>query len=264
MTEEIKNFSESSNIENTTPNNLEENKPMPKRSRLNKSFQRKSRNTFIISILAIILILIALFKFGLPLISDASFLFGTVTNTSDKNSNEEVKEEFVPVPSLDGLPKATKEKFLRISGSSVSGLTIYIYLNGNKEVEAKADENGDFETKVELSDGDNIIKAKAVKGTTESDFSSSQTVAYKIKGPELTIDSPTDGSQISGPNPIEIKGKSDPDSSVIVNDFQAITNSSGQWSYRITLKGGDNEIKVVSTDAAGNTTEKIIHVNYAQ
>lgn len=262
MTEEIKNFAESSNIEDA-PNNLEENKPMPKRSRLNKSFQKKSRNTFVVSILAIILILIALFKFGLPLISDASFLFGKVTSSPDKNE-EVIKEEFVPIPSLDGLPKATKEKFLRVGGSSVSGLTIHIYLNGAKETEAKADENGDFETKIELTDGENIVKAKAVKGETESDFSSSQTVAYKIKGPELTIDSPSDGSQVSGSNPFEIKGKSDPDSSVIVNDFQAITNSRGEWSYMITLKGGDNEIKVVSTDAAGNTTEKVIHVHYAQ
>jgi hypothetical protein len=268
MPEEIKNLSESSNIEDspseTQEKSTEEIKTMPRKSRLNKSFQRKSRNTFILSILGIIIVLALLFKFGLPLISDASFLFGKVTSTPDKNSDKDVEEEFVPVPTLDGLPKATKEKALKITGSSISGVTIQIYLNGSKETDVKADENGDFEGKVILSDGDNIIKIKAVKGTTESDFSPSETVSYKIKGPDLTINSPSDGSQISGANPIEVKGKSDPDGSVIVNDFQAIINNNGEWSYMLTLKGGDNEIKVVSTDAAGNTTEKIIHVNYAQ
>jgi len=269
MSEEIKNLSESSNIDNNPSINVEggnseEIKPMPRKSRLNKSFQRKSRNTFIFSILGIIIILALLLKFGLPLISDASFLFGKVTSTQDKKSDQEVEEEFVPVPSLDGLPNATKEKSLKITGSSISGLTIQIYLNGSKETEVKADENGDFESIVDLTDGDNIIKIRAIKGTTESDFSPSQTVSYKIKGPELTIDSPSDSAQISGANPVEVKGKSDPDGSVIVNDFQAIINSKGEWSYMLTLKGGDNEIKVVSKDAAGNSTEKIIHVNYSQ
>ncbi len=238
--------------------------PMPKRSRLNKSFQRKSRNTFIFSVLGIIIILALLFKFGLPLISDASFLFGKITSSPDKKETMETEKEFVSAPDLDGLPKATKEKLLRIGGSSISGLTVYVYLNGSKEAEVKADENGDFETNIELTDGENIIKAKALKGASESEFSPSQTVSYKIKGPELSIDSPSDGAQISGANPIEVKGKSDPDSSVIVNDFQAILNNQNEWSYFLTLKGGDNEIKVVSTDGAGNSTEKIIHVNYSQ
>lgn len=262
------NQPESDNIENnpekSSAQNPEKIETMPKRSRLSKSFQRKSRNTLVISILAIILIMIALFKFGLPLISDASFLFGRVTSTENKNEETETEEAFVPVPNVDGLPKATKEKFLRIAGSSVSGLTIHVYLNGKKTAEAKADENGDFETKIELTDGENIIKAKALKGADESQFSASQTVSYKIRGPELSIDSPADAANISGQMPIEVKGKSDPDTSVIVNDFQAIVNSKGEWSYFLTLKSGDNEIKVISTDAAGNTTEKIIHVNYSQ
>jgi len=262
---------ESANIKIDTEENISSEQilkpnqePMPRKSRLNKSFQRKSRNTFIFSVLGIIIILALLFKYGLPLISDASFLFGKITSSPDKNENAKTTEAFVPIPDLDGLPKATKEKLLKVSGSSVTGLTINIYLNGSKETEVKADENGDFETEITLTDGENIIKAKALKGTSESDFSPSQTVSYKVKGPELTIDSPTDGSQITGANPIEVKGKSDPDSSVIVNDFQAIVNSKSEWSYFLTLKGGDNEIKVVSKDGAGNTTEKIIHVTYSQ
>lgn len=264
MKEEIKNFSESSNIDNSSVLNQAKETPMPKRSRLNKSFQRKSRNTFIFSILGIIIIIILLFKFGLPLISDASFLFGKFTSSSDKKEVTETSKEFISVPILDGIPKATKEKTLKISGSSVSGLNIDIYVNGNKEAETKADENGDFETKIELTEGENIIKVKALKGDLESDFSPSQKILYKIKGPELSIDSPSEGAQLSGSNPIEVKGKTDPESSVIVNDFQAITNSQGEWYYLLTLKGGDNEIKTVSTDKAGNSTEKLIHVNYSQ
>lgn len=265
-----KNLSESSNIEISTnipegENPSMEEKLMPKRSRLNKSFQRKSRNTFILSVLAIVLILIALLKFGLPLISDASFLFGKATNlTKNEEIDKKIEVVFVPIPNLDELPSATKEKTVIVSGNSISGLTILLFLNGKKIEEIKTSENGDFEKEITLSEGENIIKAKAVKENSESDFSNSISIAVKNKGPELSIDSPSDGAQISGSNPVEIKGKTDPDSSVLVNDFQAISNSNGDWSYFLTLKGGENEIKAISTDLAGNKTEKIIRVNYAQ
>lgn len=258
------------NIEGANPrdqnSNPEQIQPiMPRKSRLSKSFQRKSRNTLILSILAIAAILFLLFRYGIPLISDASFLFGRVTNTvSNKEQNPTEEKEFVPVPTLDSLPKATNEGGVKVSGGSRSDLTIVIYLNGKQLSEIKPNENGDFEKELTLSEGENIIKAKALKGENESDFSESLTVVLKKEGPELSIDSPSDGAQISGANPIEVKGKSDPDTNILVNDFQAITNSNGEWSYFLTLKDGDNEIKVIATDAASNKTEKIIHVNYSQ
>lgn len=237
--------------------------PMPRKSRLSKSFQKKSRNTLVLSILAIAAILFLLFRYGLPLISDASFLFGRVTSTQDSKEENIEKEAFVPVPNLDGLPKATSEEFVRVGGMSMEGLTVEVYLNGKKVDNVIAGANGDFETKVTLSEGENIIKAKAIKGDSESDFSESLTISLIKEGPELSIDTPTDGSEIKNPNPYEIRGKTDPDTNVLVNDFQAIVNSAGEWSYFLTLKDGDNEIKAVATDAAGNETEKVIHVKYS-
>jgi hypothetical protein len=236
-----------------------------RRSRLSKSFQKRSRNTLILSILAIFAILYLLFRYGLPLISDASFLFGRVTS-SDKQLSEtsEKEQEFVPIPNLDPLPKATKEMELKLTGTSLPGLKIEVYLNGTNTKSAIVDKNGDFEVVLNLTDGENIIKAKAVKNTINSGFSDSVVIIYKEKGPELTIDSPSDGAQLSGQKLIEVKGKTDPGSSVIVNDFQAIIDSNGNWTYSLTLKGGDNEIKTISTDPAGNTTEKTIRVNYSE
>jgi hypothetical protein len=257
---EIKEHPEAST---THPNEVSEAQAMPRRSRLSKAGIRKSRNTMILSILGIIAILFLLFRYGIPLISDASFLFGKVTSVPEDNE-EEKNETFVPVPRLDSLPKATKEESVKVTGKSISGLDILIYVNGDMVNEVSTDTEGDFESVVELSSGENLIKAKAKKNETTSDFSKTVSITVKKEGPELTIDSPSDGSNINGANPIEVKGKTDPDANVIVNDFQAITNSRGEWSYYLTLKGGDNEIKVTSTDAAGNKTEKTIRVNYSQ
>ena len=238
---------------------------MARRSRLSKNFQKKSRNTLILSILAIAAVLFLLFRYGIPLISDASFLFGRVTSSPDKDANQTSENEaFVPTPNLDSIPKATNKQDIKITGTSQSGITVEIYLNGTRNDEAIVDDNGDFEFNVTLTEGENIIKTKAIKEDNESEFSDSLIIVYKKEGPELSIDSPGDGSEIKGANPIEVKGKTDPDSNVLVNDFQAIINSEGSWSYYLTLKDGDNEIKVVSTDLADNETEKIIRVKYSQ
>ncbi len=241
---------------------LEETSNMPRNSRLSKKFQKKSRNTLVLSILGIIAILFLMFRYGLPLISDASFLFGRVTS-SPETENKTEKEDFLASPDLDTLPDATKEEMITITGTSVGGEKVTIYLNGSLEDEVIV-EDGSFEYELKLTDGGNIIKAKAMKGEMESEFSNSVNISLIKEGPELSIDSPGDNAELKGANPIEVKGHTDPDVTVTVNDFQAVSSSNGSYSYLLTLKEGGNEIKVVAIDAAGNKTEKTIRVNYSR
>ena len=234
------------------------------RSRLSRKYQKKSAQTLILSVLGIGAVLFLLFKYGIPLISDASFLFGRITSTSNTNDNQKNNDvDFIPVPDLDSLPKATKEESVTVSGTSISGLLITLYVNGNKEGETKVNDDGTFEFSIDLTEGENIIKVKAVKDERESEFSNSITIAYIKEGPKLSIDAPTENSEIKGQNLIEVRGKTDPDTKVTVNDFQAVSTSDGSYSYFLTLKDGGNEIKVVATDLAGNKTEKTINVSYS-
>ena len=238
---------------------------MARRSRLTKKSEKKSTQTLILSVLGITAVLFLLFRYGIPLISDASFLFGRVTSSPKNDQKQNDKQDnYVPSPELDPLPKAIKEQNVKVTGASLSGLKVSIYLNGSKDNETEVSEDGSFEFNISLSEGDNIIKAKAFNDKGESDFSDSVNINYKKSGPELSIDSPPDNADLKGQNPIEVKGKSDQDVIITVNDFQAITNSDGSWYYNLTLKSGENEIKIVSTDLAGNKTEKTIRVNYSQ
>jgi len=241
---------------------LEETTNMPRSSRLSKKFQKKSRNTLILSILGIIAILFLMFRYGLPIISDASFLFGRVTSSPDTENKTEDKA-FLATPDLDTLPEATKEELVTVTGTSLGGEKVAIYLNGSLEDEVEVTD-GTFEKEIKLTIGGNIIKAKAIKGEIESEFSNSVNISLIKEGPELSIDSPGDNSELKGANPIEVKGKTDPDVTVTVNDFQAVSSSDGSYAYLLTLKEGGNEIKVIAIDAAGNKTEKTIRVNYSK
>lgn len=237
---------------------------MRRRSRLSRKYESKSKQNLILSILGIGLVLFILLRYGIPFLSDTSFFVGQLTNGNKTSVKKTEDSKFVSSPVLDPIPITTNSKTLKITGTALPDLTIELYLNGSKDNETKVDENGNFEFSIELSDGENIIKARSISGNSKSDFSDSQTINYKKSNPNLTIDTPHDGDNLSGGNQITVSGKSDPQDNVTVNDFLAISDSSGNWSYNLTLVNGTNEIKIVATDQAGNKTEKTIHVNYSQ
>lgn len=237
---------------------------MRKRSRLSRKYENKSKQNLILSILGIGVILFILLRYGIPFLSDTSFFVGQLTSNNKSASKQTEDSKFVSSPILDPIPITTNNKSLKITGTALSGLTVELYLNGNKANDAKVDKNGNFEFTIDLTEGENIIKAKTISSDKKSDFSDSQTINYKKSNPNLTIDSPHDGDNLSGGNQITISGKSDPQDNVTVNDFLAISDSFGNWSYNLTLTNGTNEIKVVATDQAGNKTEKSIRINYSQ
>ena len=63
---------------------------------------------------------------------------------------------------------------------------------------------------------------------------------------------------------ISVSGATDPGDSVSVNDRLAIVDKDGNFSYSLDLNSGDNKIKVVSSDPAGNQTTKELTVKYQQ
>lgn len=233
-----------------------------RKSRLSKKAEKKSIQTIFLSFLGIGLILFLLFRYGIPLISDASFFFSRIISTEDKKNKRADEDKFVPVPEIDPLPRVTKEQNIKVTGTSLLGLSVALYLNGSKDNEMEVSDDGTFEFNVALTEGENILKAKSIKEEKESEFSDAVIISYKKSGPELSIDSPKDGESVSWPNPYNVTGKTEQDITVTVNDFQAII-SGDTWSYALTLKDGENEVRVVATDLAGNKTEKIIKINYS-
>jgi len=239
---------------------------MARRSRLTRNYVKKSKRNLVLSIAGILAVLFLLIKYGIPLLSDASYMLSRVTNgsSSKQTSNTSTDNNFIAPPNLDPLPSTTKNPKISVSGNALSGEKVSLYLNGIQQEEKDVNSDGSFDFSLTLSQGDNLIKAKATKGKSKSDFSDSIDIVYQNKQPNLTIDNPHDGDNLNGGNFVNVSGKADPDDTVTVNDFQAIIDDQGNWSYNLTLANGGNDIKAVATDQAGNQTQKTIHVNYSQ
>lgn len=144
--------------------------------------------------------------------------------------------------------------------------TIELFVNGDQFDSQKVDKKGTFHFEdVKLTSGNNTIKARAIDNNKNGPFSDEVTIRYINKQPSLTIEAPSDGQSFGkDSSPIQVHGKTDPGNKVTVNDFWAIVDDSGNYTYMLTIKGGDNDILVTATDPAGNTTQKKIKVTYNQ
>ena len=236
---------------------------MRRRSRLSRQRDKNSRKTIIFSIIGIIFVLFVLFKFGLEtLINFSLFLSG---DKDSQSSNSKNQVGYIPPPALGPLPQATNSATLIISGSSEKNKTIILYINKRRIDTAQSDSNGSFRFEERLSNGENLIQATTKDNDKESDYSNYYTVMYKNSPPKLEINTPSDGASFKKEEKsAQIQGQTDAGVTVTVNGFFAVIDENNNFSYILTFHDGDNEIKIVAVDQAGNASEKSIKVNYSQ
>jgi hypothetical protein len=237
-----------------------------RRSRLNKNFERKTQRTTILSIIGILIILFLLFRFGIDaLVNFSLFLSGNKNQTNTQNSNQ---INYITVPTLNPLAQATNSAQIIITGQSTKGYQVLLYVNNNNVDQVNADNNGNFVFKETLTSGDNQISAKAETNNKQSAFSDTIDVVYKNSPPTLDISSPNDGQSfnknlVNTNNTIDVTGKTDQGVSVTVNGFWAVVDDSGNFSYILPLQNGDNQLKIIAIDQAGNKVEKDLKVNFS-
>lgn len=236
---------------------------MRNRSRLSSRLERKTKKNLILSILGTVVIIFLLFKVGIPLIANVGLFISNIKDSQEVNTVK--KEVFVAIPMLESTYTATHSATVDISGSIPQKLTVLLYVNDSLTDRITPEKDNAFTFKgVSLKKGTNTIKAKAENDDKkESDFSNTITIIYKNDKPNLTIDDPSDGKTFSkDENTAKVTGKTDQINKVTVNGFWAIVDSEGKYSYTLPLQNGENQIKVTSTDEAGNTIEIERKVTY--
>ena len=229
-----------------------------KSSRLYKNLERKSRRNVVLSLLGILILGVFLLKLGIPFLSDVSYRIGSLFQTSSNEQN--LNDEFVSTPILNPLPEATNSAEVVISGTSLSGYNVLLYINGELDDREKV-RNDEFSFEKTLTEGENIIKLKASFKDRESEFTDPFVINIKTTSPILEIESLSDGQEVSKQS-FEVKGKTDLGARVTVSGYWALMEVD-RFSYTIQLKDGDNEIKIEAVDEAGNKTEKIVRVKYS-
>lgn len=78
---------------------------------------------------------------------------------------------------------------------------------------------------------------------------------------ELNIQSPEDGATLATPS-LTVKGTTVAQTEVTVNNVDSKADAQGNFSAKLTLEEGENQIVVTANDAEGNWAEKDLSVTY--
>ncbi|HTK03425.1 MAG TPA: Ig-like domain-containing protein [Alphaproteobacteria bacterium] len=210
-----------------------------------------------------VLIIILLLFVGIPILGNFTAFISDL-GKANKPITSNDKTPPAP-PRFNQFSDFTNQKSITISGNSEAGVNIKIVFNG-KEKTSLTDKDGNFSFNFDLLDGDNNFVATAID--TAGNISQ-KTKEYKIvfdnKNPDLTLDSPADGSSFFGTQQrqVTIQGTTEADSKVTINDRIISVDENGKFQYTTTLNDGENKFTVKTSDQAGNTTEKTLVINFS-
>src|SRR5258708_3888630 len=228
-------------------------------SRLSEVEEKRSiKSAAIFGGLTLLIIILALFM-GIPLFSKFVSLFSKkTTNTLNLPATT-----LLP-PSLIVLPQYTKDKSIVVKGTAIANSTVKVFFNNSSD-ETSADDTGNFALNVSLTPGPNVIFSKTVDAkSNESASSASYTITYLNKVPNLTINVPQNNQTFYGSTQqnISIQGSTDQGDTVTVNDHIAVLDNAGKFNFSFTLQNGDNQLKIISADPAGNKKEIDLKVTF--
>jgi bacillopeptidase F len=236
-------------------------------SRLNNNLQKKAIHNIFIWIFGFIVIIALLLIFGNKILVEFSLLTEKV-NPNDNASSAQSQQQnasYIAPPTLNPITIATNSAQITISGLAQKNQNVNLYLNNQMIDTTTSDSNGKFSfSSVTLQKGQNTITARAANNDNKESIDSNElNVSYSKSAPSLTITQPQDGQTFTkNTSPtLSIEGKTDQSDQVTVNGAWAIVDDQGNYNYLYTLQNGDNDIKVVATDAEGNQTTKEIHIH---
>jgi bacillopeptidase F len=216
--------------------------------------RKKTSRAVFLSLIIILAIGFVAVKFGLELLVKMAIFL------SPKNQPVvQEQKRLLPAPVINSTPSATNSAQIKISGYASSMANVSLTVNGEVNDSLVADADGYFESEIKLEKGENFVSVKYTDtSANESRESQSISIIRDDESPELTIDSPANAAILHGQDQktAEIKGKTEPDTSLTVNNRYVSVQADGSFSYKLGLQEGDNEITITAKDKAGNLTEK--------
>lgn len=211
--------------------------------------------------LGIIVFLVIFFAiFGIQLFTKISLLLAP----SSKGATSQTGNKLALIaPRLDPMGEATNSAEITISGYANSGESVEISTETDI-IKVLAAKDGTFSApNIELVEGENRISAVSKKDKKESPPSQVLVITYKNTPPKLEVSEPEDGKEYVGDQrEATIKGVTDQDARVTINDRFVRVEDDGSFSIPYSLSEGEVTLSIKSTDVAGNETVVLRKVKY--
>ncbi|WP_308418987.1 S8 family peptidase [Virgibacillus oceani] len=170
----------------------------------------------------------------------------------------EVEEPLITSPAKDLI---TNESEITVKGTASDQTSLQLLNNGEEVATVEIGEDETFSIPTELTEGENEFTAVTLLDGNPTAESEPVTVTLDTEEPELTIDSPVDGDNISRET-VTVEGTvADTNLDYVEVNGQEAEVTDGNYSKRILLDEGENNIEVVASDLAGNSTKELVTID---
>ncbi len=229
--------------------------------RLDRVKEKKIKNMIILYIIILFLVLYFIFTSGIKLLfSSTSFIAGLFPQPSTKPLSK-TEDTFSSID-VNSIPQATNSAKFIISGSILNFDILNFYINARKVKEIESSSDTFSEEIGDLEKGDNSVYILAKSRNSKIEKSTiTYKVFYKNVNPKLDLSEPSDNSTTNNQE-IKVKGNTDKETYVRVNDLPVVVDASGSFETTVRLKEGDNQVVITAADIAGNIETKSLKVIY--
>ncbi len=218
----------------------------------------KSRFFILLSVVFIFVVI----KWGFP-------WFISMISGAPVAKNTQGQADIIPpqVPVLLASPEATNSSSFTIEGFTEASSKVELYFNEDPGVTSKSDIDGKFKFLVKLISGENKYLLKAIDDANNSSQSTLKTISFDSKPVDFNLISPADGTEFFGKanQVVSVIGKSNKTNvTVLVNNSFTDVDKEGTFTYKFQMAEGENKVKIVITDKAGNSVQKEITLKYSK
>ncbi len=230
----------------------------------NKNLQKKNKKNTIKYLFLTIVVVVIFSIVGIKILVN---IISVITDVKKSDTPQSSSDSIPPmVPYIYPVPEYTTSNSIDIKGNAEASSTVILTLNNHKS-DTIVGNTGNFLFKIELIEGLNefYLYSKDSSGNTSSNSKTYKITLDKIS-PVLDITSPQNNTTYSGSKNkiLEIKGVSEKDATVTINDRFVYTNDDGSFNYKFELNSGENQILVKSIDLAGNEAIKNLTIIYQE
>ena len=225
--------------------------------------RQRRQQSFWFYVILLVLFIYLFFRFGLSVFIDWAFLITqkrVLIKPTPSISGQRVA--LISEPILEEMPDATNEAILLVKGKANPETQIQLFHNQQRVSTINADLDGRFEFEQVLEERNNQFYVKSIDPySRKSAQSKFYNVTFIDEPPNLEISSPEDGKKYYEPS-VLLEGQTDKEVFVRINNIPVVIKADGSFTYNLNLNKGDNQIEVVATDVAGNTTQKSLKLIY--
>lgn len=233
-------------------------------SRLAHFEEKRAYRRLLLTLTASLIILLSLIFLGIPALIKFSLLISSLKGSSETSTISDTTPPYPP--RLEAPYTATNSAKIAVSGYGEPGTTLEVFLNGASLKKILFGNDGQFSlSDISLTEGENKITATAKDATGNiSQPGNTLVIIYKKTPPALDITEPQDGQSFNGENKeAKITGITEAGAIVTINGRLVMVRHDGTFTYSLPLSSGENLIKIIASDIAGNQTIVERRVNYA-